>query len=150
MNNPQEARNLLGIPINVMKGSRDELEAFLRKLCDLGYFKNGYDEVLTHFAHDSVLLSEEMPVRPIEWGKIRYKLDGIMFCDFLRDAKIIEQTYRSVWNHFSYNGKLYEKGTNQLHYFGNKFNSLEPYISIRDDRLKCVAKSYFVKVQERQ
>lgn len=148
MRDPQGIENFLRTPINVIKGSREALEELLKKLCEFGYLKTDYNEVLSYFAHKSDFLSARIPKAPIEWGNIQFKVDAVLFCGFLKRSKIVKQSYKSIWGHFSFKGKSFGKGTNQLHHYGNSFSSIEPYKDIRDVRLQCLVKDYYEKMEK--
>jgi hypothetical protein len=129
-------------PVNIVKGTKKELEVFLHTMCERKYFVNDYDEVITHFAFQSSVLSESKISDHIVWGNVTCISEILRFCYFLRDSKMIKQYLPTIWMHFSYKNNALSENLYSLAAYANK-HFPDPYNQVLDPNLRIILKKFY-------
>jgi hypothetical protein len=132
--------------INVIKGTREDLDWLLNELVNTGYFKPTIEEVKSLFSHNGEPLNNRKPIQHIEWANIKFQYYALDFINFLVDNQIAKKSKRKMFACFLFNGR--QLSTNGGNASNRKYEKDElPCFECFDDtKLREIIETYYRKI----
>ncbi|MCL2443883.1 MAG: hypothetical protein FWD13_10540 [Treponema sp.] len=146
MINIHQDTKILITPINIQRGTKEDLEIFLNKMVTYGFFESSYNEAASHFSFNYDLLVDDIAISPINFN-VNSMSEIFRFCYFLRDSYLISQPLYDLWTNFSYKNEWMKKDKYSLAYNSKKYYPGVPYMHVYNTRLRSLLKSYYEKTK---